>query len=98
MPFFREFHDLSNVAKITGREYSKSRAVLVYYTLLLSPASKNVKTKRQNNVKGVDRIAKIKGFTVCSGLSAKYCYFQRRFQVFSSMGSKIEGFGTKLFH
>ena len=28
---FREFHDLGDVAKITGREYLKSHAISVYY-------------------------------------------------------------------
>jgi len=28
---FREFCDLGNVTKITGHEYSKSQAILVYY-------------------------------------------------------------------
>jgi len=32
MPFILcEFHDLGDVAKIKGHEYSKSHAILVYY-------------------------------------------------------------------
>jgi len=46
-PLFYEFHDLDDFAKITGREYLKSRAI---FSVLLSSACKSAKFKADKTI------------------------------------------------
>jgi len=44
-PLFHEFRELGDVTKITGHEYSKSRAILVYYLVQQAKMPKLVAPK-----------------------------------------------------